>query len=101
GLARYGLDYASLQADHARLVYCSITGFGQTGPFAHRPGYDFLMQGMGGLMSVTGRAEGEEGAGPQKVGVALTDIMTGLYATIAIQAALTERASSGRGQQID
>jgi crotonobetainyl-CoA:carnitine CoA-transferase CaiB-like acyl-CoA transferase len=101
GLARYGLDYASLQAAHPRLVYCSITGFGQTGPYAHRPGYDFLMQGMGGLMSVTGRAEGEEGAGPQKVGVALTDIMTGLYATIAIQAALAERERSGLGQHID
>jgi crotonobetainyl-CoA:carnitine CoA-transferase CaiB-like acyl-CoA transferase len=101
GLARYGLDYASLQAANPRLVYCSITGFGQTGPYAHRPGYDFLMQGMGGLMSVTGRAEGEEGAGPQKVGVALTDIMTGLYATIAIQAALAERERSGLGQHID
>jgi crotonobetainyl-CoA:carnitine CoA-transferase CaiB-like acyl-CoA transferase len=101
GLARYGLDYASLRATHPRLVYCSITGFGQTGPYAHRPGYDFLMQGMGGLMSVTGRAEGEEGAGPQKVGVALTDIMTGLYATIAIQAALAERERSGLGQHID
>jgi crotonobetainyl-CoA:carnitine CoA-transferase CaiB-like acyl-CoA transferase len=101
GLARHGLDYASLQAIHPRLVYCSITGFGQTGPYAHRPGYDFLMQGMGGLMSVTGRTEGEEGAGPQKVGVALTDIMTGLYATIAIQAALAERDRSGLGQHID
>jgi crotonobetainyl-CoA:carnitine CoA-transferase CaiB-like acyl-CoA transferase len=101
GLARYGLDYASLQAANPGLVYCSITGFGQTGPYAHRPGYDFLMQGMGGLMSVTGRAEGEEGAGPQKVGVALTDIMTGLYATIAIQAALAERERSGLGQHID
>jgi crotonobetainyl-CoA:carnitine CoA-transferase CaiB-like acyl-CoA transferase len=101
GLARYGLDYASLQAANPRLVYCSITGFGQTGPYAHRPGYDFLMQGMGGLMSVTGRAVGEEGAGPQKVGVALTDIMTGLYATIAIQAALAERERSGLGQHID
>jgi crotonobetainyl-CoA:carnitine CoA-transferase CaiB-like acyl-CoA transferase len=101
GLARYGLDYASLQAVNPRLVYCSITGFGQTGPYAQRPGYDFLMQGMGGLMSVTGRADGEEGAGPQKVGVALTDIMTGLYATIAIQAALAERERSGLGQHID
>ena len=101
GLAQYGLDYQSLAAVHPRLVYCSITGFGQTGPYAHRAGYDFLMQGMGGLMSVTGRADGEEGAGPQKVGVALTDIMTGLYATIAVQAALAERARSGRGQHID
>ena len=101
GLAQYGLDYESLAAVHPRLVYCSITGFGQTGPYAQRPGYDFLMQGMGGLMSVTGRADGEEGAGPQKVGVALTDIMTGLYATIAVQAALAEREKSGRGQHID
>jgi crotonobetainyl-CoA:carnitine CoA-transferase CaiB-like acyl-CoA transferase len=101
GLAQYGLDYPSLAGAHPRLVYCSITGFGQTGPYAHRAGYDFLMQGMGGLMSVTGRADGEEGAGPQKVGVALTDIMTGLYATIAVQAALAERERSGRGQHID
>jgi crotonobetainyl-CoA:carnitine CoA-transferase CaiB-like acyl-CoA transferase len=101
GLAQYGLDYASLSAAHPRLVYCSITGFGQTGPYAHRPGYDFLMQGMGGLMSVTGRADGEEGAGPQKVGVALTDVLTGLYATIAVQAALAERERSGLGQHID
>ncbi len=101
GLVQYGLDYASLRAINPRLVYCSITGFGQTGPYAARPGYDALIQGMGGLMSVTGRADSEEGAGPQKVGVALTDIMTGLYATIAVQAALTERARSGLGQQID
>ena len=101
GLKQYGLDYASLAPLNPRLVYCSITGFGQTGPYAARPGYDFLIQGMGGLMSITGRAEGEEGAGPQKVGVALTDIMTGLYATIAVQAALAERERSGRGQHID
>ncbi len=101
GLAQYRLDYASLAADHPRLVYCSITGFGQTGPYAPRAGYDFLIQGMGGLMSVTGRADGEEGAGPQKVGVALTDILTGLYATIAVQAALAERARSGLGQHVD
>lgn len=101
GLKQYGLDYESLAEINPRLVYCSITGFGQTGPYAPRAGYDFLIQGMGGLMSITGRADGEEGAGPQKVGVALTDIMTGLYATIAVQAALIERASSGRGQQID
>jgi crotonobetainyl-CoA:carnitine CoA-transferase CaiB-like acyl-CoA transferase len=101
GLAQYGLDYASLAAVHPRLVYCSISGFGQTGPYAHRPGYDFLMQGMGGLMSVTGRGDGEEGAGPQKVGVALTDVLTGLYATIAVQAALAERERSGLGQHID
>jgi crotonobetainyl-CoA:carnitine CoA-transferase CaiB-like acyl-CoA transferase len=101
GLKRYGLDYASLKDDHPRLVYCSITGFGQTGPYAARAGYDFLIQGMGGLMSVTGGADGEPGAGPQKVGVALTDIMTGLYATVAVQAALAERERSGLGQHID
>jgi crotonobetainyl-CoA:carnitine CoA-transferase CaiB-like acyl-CoA transferase len=100
-LARYGLDYASLQARNPRLVYCSITGFGQTGPYAARAGYDFLVQGMGGLMSITGGADGEPGAGPQKAGVALTDVMTGLYATIAIQAALAERARSSAGQHID
>jgi len=100
-LARHGLDYASLCARNPRLVYCSITGFGQTGPYAQRAGYDFLIQGMGGLMSITGRADGEPGAGPQKVGVALTDVMTGLYATIAIQAALAERMRSGLGQHID
>jgi crotonobetainyl-CoA:carnitine CoA-transferase CaiB-like acyl-CoA transferase len=101
GLKQYQLDYESLRALNPRLVYCSITGFGQTGPYAPRAGYDFLIQGIGGLMSITGRADGEDGAGPQKVGVALTDIMTGLYATIAVQAALAECARSGRGQQID
>ncbi|MDP3172177.1 MAG: CaiB/BaiF CoA-transferase family protein, partial [Polaromonas sp.] len=101
GLQRYGLDYASLKQNNPRLVYCSITGFGQTGPYAPRAGYDFLIQGMGGLMSVTGQPDGEPGAGPQKVGVALTDIMTGLYATIAVQAALVEREKSGLGQHID
>lgn len=101
GLAQYRLDYASLAETNPRLVYCSITGFGQDGPYAPRAGYDFLIQGMGGLMSITGRAEGEDGAGPQKVGVALTDIMTGLYATIAVQAALAERERSGRGQHVD
>jgi len=101
GLKQYGLDFETLSKANAGLVYCSITGFGQTGPYAARAGYDFLIQGMGGLMSVTGRADGEEGAGPQKVGVALTDIMTGLYATIAVQAALAERARSGLGQHID
>ena len=101
GLKAYGLDYASLAALNPKLVYCSITGFGQDGPYAARAGYDFLIQGMGGLMSVTGRADDEEGAGPQKVGVALTDILTGLYAIIAIQAALAHREKSGRGQHID
>ncbi len=101
GLAQYGLDAATLCAANPRLVYCSITGFGQTGPYAQRAGYDFLIQGLGGLMSVTGRSEAEDGAGPQKVGVALVDVMTGLYATIAVQGALAERARSGLGQHID
>jgi crotonobetainyl-CoA:carnitine CoA-transferase CaiB-like acyl-CoA transferase len=101
GLKLYGLDYDSLHAINPRLVYCSITGFGQTGPYAHRAGYDFLMQGMGGLMSITGRPEGEEGAGPMKVGVALTDILTGLYASTAILAALQAREQTGAGQWID
>jgi crotonobetainyl-CoA:carnitine CoA-transferase CaiB-like acyl-CoA transferase len=101
GLQAYGLDYASLQAVNPRLVYCSITGFGQTGPYANRAGYDFLIQGMGGLMSLTGRAESEEGAGPQKVGVALVDIMTGLYASTAVLAALRHRDRTGEGQHID
>ena len=100
-LAQYGLDYARLRELNPRLVYCSITGFGQTGPYAHRAGYDFLMQGMGGLMSITGRADGEEGAGPVKVGVALTDILTGLYASTAILAALQAREVTGEGQAID
>ncbi|RDJ99818.1 CaiB/BaiF CoA transferase family protein [Paraburkholderia lacunae] len=101
GLGQYGLDYASLKAVNPRLVYCSITGFGQTGPYAERAGYDFLIQGMGGLMSLTGRADGTEGEGPLKVGVALTDVMTGLYATVAILAALARRERSGEGQHID
>lgn len=101
GLAAYGLDYASLQALNPRLVYCSVTGFGQDGPYATRAGYDFMIQGLGGLMSVTGRADGEQGAGPVKVGVALTDVLTGLYASNAILAALAERERSGLGQYID
>jgi crotonobetainyl-CoA:carnitine CoA-transferase CaiB-like acyl-CoA transferase len=101
GAASFGLDYASLSADNPGLVYCSITGFGQTGPLRERPGYDFLVQAMGGLMSVTGAPDGEPGGGPQKVGVALTDIMTGLYATIGILAALNERERSGLGQHVD
>ena len=101
GLAQYGLDYASLKAVNPRLVYCSITGFGQSGPYASRAGYDFLIQGMGGLMSLTGRPDGTEGAGPMKVGVALTDIMTGLYATVAVLAALKRRDQSGEGQHVD
>ena len=97
GLKKYGLDYDSLQAINPRLVYCSITGFGQDGPYADRAGYDFLIQGMGGLMSITGAADGA----PQKVGVALTDILTGLYAANAIQAALAHRDRTGIGQRID
>jgi len=101
GLRQYGLDYDSLNALNPRLIYCSITGFGQTGPYAARAGYDFLIQGMGGLMSLTGREAGADGAGPMKVGVALTDILTGLYASNAILAALAHRTSSGKGQYID
>ncbi|MGB3836325.1 CaiB/BaiF CoA transferase family protein [Castellaniella sp.] len=101
GLARYGLDYASVHALNPRLVYCSITGFGQTGPYAPRAGYDFLIQGLGGLMSVTGQPDTQPGGGPVKVGVALTDILTGLYAANAIQAALAARATTGQGQHID
>ncbi len=97
GLARHGLDYAALSQLNPRLVYCSITGFGQTGPYAARAGYDFLVQGMSGIMSVTGEPQGE----PQKAGVAFSDIFTGLYSVIAIQAALAQRAVTGRGQHID
>ena len=96
-LAKYGLDYASLSALNPRLVYCSITGFGQDGPYASRPGYDFIVQGMSGIMDLTGDPDGP----PQKIGVAFADIMTGLYAVIAIQAALAARAASGRGEHID
>ncbi|WP_366522104.1 CaiB/BaiF CoA-transferase family protein [Candidatus Accumulibacter sp. ACC003] len=105
GLAGYGLDYPSLHALNRQLVYCSITGFGHSGPYAPRAGYDFLIQGMGGLMSLSGTPDGEPGAGPQKVGVALTDILTGLYAGNAILAALAHRDRagwrSGEGQHID
>jgi crotonobetainyl-CoA:carnitine CoA-transferase CaiB-like acyl-CoA transferase len=97
GLAKYGLDYASLSAINPRLVYCSITGFGQDGPYASRAGYDFIIQGMSGIMDLTGEPDGA----PQKVGVAFADIMTGLYSVIAIQAALAQREKTGRGQQID
>ncbi|MEP6886168.1 MAG: CaiB/BaiF CoA-transferase family protein [Gammaproteobacteria bacterium] len=101
GLAAYGLDYESLRSVNPRLIYCSITGFGQTGPYAPRAGYDLLVQAMGGLMSITGRQDGESGAGPQKAGVAVTDILTGLYAAIGILAALAHRERSGTGQHID
>ena len=100
-LKRYGLDYETLKAIKPDLVYCSVTGFGQDGPYAHRAGYDFLIQGMGGLMSVTGERDDLPGGGPQKTGVALTDLMTGMYSTIAILAALTHRDRSGQGQYID
>jgi crotonobetainyl-CoA:carnitine CoA-transferase CaiB-like acyl-CoA transferase len=101
GLKQYGLDYDTLKRHNPRLIYCSITGFGQTGPYAQRPGYDFLIQGMGGLMSITGRPDGEAGEGPLKVGVALTDILTGLYATVGILTALAHREKTGEGQYID
>lgn len=97
GLAKYGLDYQSLRKVNPRLIYCSITGFGQTGPYAHRAGYDFIVQGMSGLMSVTGPADGQ----PQKVGVAVTDIFTGVYSATAILAALVQRGRTGEGQHID
>lgn len=97
GLKKYGLDHASLAAVNPRLVYCSITGFGQDGPYAHRAGYDFMIQGMGGLMSLTGEADGQ----PVKVGVAIADLFTGMYATTAILAALAHRDRTGQGQHID
>jgi crotonobetainyl-CoA:carnitine CoA-transferase CaiB-like acyl-CoA transferase len=100
-LAKYGLDYASVAARNPRIVYCSITGFGQTGPYRNRPGYDFLVQGMGGLMSVTGERDDRPGGGPQRAGVALADILCGMYATSAVIAALFHRATSGKGQHID
>ncbi len=101
GLKKYGLDYDSLKAVNPGLVYCSITGFGQTGPMAHLPGYDFMIQGMGGLMSITGERDDRPGGGPQKAGVAVTDIITGMYASVAILGALHERNQSGLGQHID
>ncbi|MDW4498323.1 CaiB/BaiF CoA-transferase family protein [Sulfitobacter sp. D35] len=97
GLAKYGLDYESLAKDFPRLIYCSITGFGHSGPYAHRAGYDFIIQGMSGLMSLTGEPQGQ----PQKYGVAITDILTGVYATTAILAAVHQRERTGRGQHID
>jgi len=99
-MARYGLDYASLKPLNPRLVYCSVTGFGQTGPYAERAGYDYAIQGMGGLMSVTGERD-DLGGGPQKVGVAVSDLMTGMYATVAILAALRHAEKTGEGQQVD
>ena len=99
-MARYGLDYAALKAINPHLVYCSITGFGQNGPYAERAGYDYAIQGMGGLMSVTGERD-DLGGGPQKVGVAVADLMTGMYATVAILAALRHAEKTGEGQQVD
>lgn len=97
GLARYGLAYAQIRQKYPALVYCSVTGFGQTGPYAHRPGYDFLIQGMGGIMGLTGEPEGQ----PMKVGVGIADVMTGMYAAVGILAALRHRQASGSGQHID
>ncbi|SPH23815.1 Acetyl-CoA:oxalate CoA-transferase [Defluviimonas aquaemixtae] len=97
GLKKYGLDYGSLRAVNPRLIYCSITGFGQTGPYAHRAGYDYIIQGMSGLMSVTGEPDRQ----PQKVGVAVTDVFTGIYSATAILAALHQRDRTGEGQHID
>ena len=100
-LARYGLGYDDLKKMNPRLIYCSVTGFGQTGPYRERPGYDFMIQGMGGLMSVTGERDELPGGGPQKAGIPIADIMTGMYATIAVCAALAHRAETGVGQHLD
>jgi formyl-CoA transferase len=101
GLKQYGLDYESLKAVNPRLIYCSVTGFGQDGPYAERAGYDLMIQAMRGMMRITGRGDGEPGGGPQRVGVALTDLFTGVYAATAILAALEVRHRSGAGQHID
>jgi crotonobetainyl-CoA:carnitine CoA-transferase CaiB-like acyl-CoA transferase len=101
GLAKYGLAYEDLRKINPRIIYCSITGFGQSGPSAHRPGYDFIFQGMGGLMSITGERDGEPGGGPQKVGIAVTDVLAGMYASLAITAAIAHRERTGVGQVID
>ena len=101
GLAKYGLDYPSMAARDPRLVYASITGFGQDGPYAERAGYDFIIQGMSGFMSVTGERDGLPGGGPQKAGIAITDIVTGMYAAVAILAAIAHRDRTGRGQHVD
>ena len=101
GLRSYGLDYESLKGANPRLIYCSITGFGQTGPYASHAGYDFIIQAMGGMMSITGERDDLPGGGPQKVGVAVSDLMTGMYATVALLAALAHRERTGEGQYID
>ena len=100
-LARYGLDYTSLKAINPRLIYCSVTGFGQTGPRSEQAAYDFLIQAMGGLMSVTGERDGKPGGGPQKVGVPIVDLMTGMYSAVAVLAALARRNEKGHGEYID
>lgn len=100
-LKKYGLDYESIRKENPQIIYCSITGFGQDGPYSHRPGYDFVFQGMGGMMSITGEKDSLPGGGPQKVGIALADIMTGMYSTIAVLAAINHRNKSGQGQYID
>jgi len=100
-LARYGLGYEDLRKTNPRLVYCSVTGFGQSGPYRERPGYDFMIQGMGGMMSVTGEPDHAPGGGPQRAGVPIADIITGMYASIAICAALAHRERSGKGQHLD
>ena len=101
GLKKYGLDYESISAIKPDIIYCSITGFGQTGPYANKAGYDAMIQAMGGLMSVTGEPDGLAGGGPQKVGIAVADLMTGMYAVSAILAALFHRTQTGQGQHID
>jgi len=101
GLAKYGLAYDDVRKINPRIIYCSITGFGQTGPNAHRPGYDFIFQGMGGLMSITGERDELPGGGPQKVGIAITDVLAGMYASLAIAAAIAHRERTGEGQYID
>ncbi|MGC2518396.1 MAG: CoA transferase [Burkholderiales bacterium] len=101
GLANYGLAYADIRKINPRIIYCSITGFGQSGPASHRPGYDFIFQGMGGLMSITGERDDRPGGGPQKVGIAVTDVITGMYASLAITAAIAHRERTGLGQHID
>jgi crotonobetainyl-CoA:carnitine CoA-transferase CaiB-like acyl-CoA transferase len=101
GLAKYGLGYADVKKTNPGIVYCSVTGYGQNGPHAHRPGYDFIFQGMGGLMSITGERDELPGGGPQKVGIAVTDVMAGMYASVAVTAALLHRERTGEGQYID
>ena len=100
-LARYGLGYEDIKATNPKIIYCSVTGFGQTGPWAERPGYDFMAQGLSGLMSVTGEPDGTPGAGPMRVGIPIIDILTGMYASVAVCAALAHRAHTGLGQHLD